>query len=74
VPSALAEWIEKSGGNSFAELSVPEASVRLVQATGRLLRKEDDKGRITILDKRIVSKRYGQQLLQALPPYERQFG
>lgn len=74
VPAALAEWIEKSGGNSFAELSVPEASVRLVQATGRLLRKEDDKGRITILDKRIVSKRYGQQLLQALPPYEKKFG
>ena len=74
VPSALAEWIEKSGGNSFAELSVPEASVRLVQATGRLLRKEDDQGRITILDKRIVSKRYGQQLLQSLPPYERRFG
>jgi ATP-dependent DNA helicase DinG len=74
VPSALAEWIEKSGGNSFAELSVPEASVRLVQATGRLLRKEEDKGRITILDKRILSKRYGQQLLQALPPYDRQFG
>ena len=74
VPSALAEWIEKSGGNSFAELSVPEASVRLVQATGRLLRKEDDQGRITILDKRIVSKRYGQQLLHALPPYNRRFG
>jgi ATP-dependent DNA helicase DinG len=74
VPSALAEWIEKSGGNSFTELSVPEASIRLVQATGRLLRKEDDKGRITILDKRIISKRYGQQLLQALPPYQRQFG
>lgn len=74
VPSALAEWIEKSGGNSFAQLSVPEASVRLVQATGRLLRKEDDTGKITILDKRIVSKRYGQQLLQALPPYERLFG
>jgi ATP-dependent DNA helicase DinG len=47
--------------------------VRLVQATGRLLRNESDTGRITILDKRIVSKRYGQQLLQALPPYERKF-
>jgi ATP-dependent DNA helicase DinG len=74
VPSALAEWIEKSGGNSFAELSVPEASVRLVQATGRLLRQEEDQGRITILDKRIISKRYGQQLLRALPPYAQQFG
>ena len=52
------------------EISVPEASVRLIQSTGRLLRKEDDVGRITVLDKRLVSKRYGKQLLQALPPYQ----
>ncbi len=70
VPAALAEWIEARGGNAFMEISVPEASVRLIQSTGRLLRKEDDVGRITVLDKRLVSKRYGKQLLQALPPYQ----
>ncbi|MDP6969098.1 MAG: ATP-dependent DNA helicase DinG [Gammaproteobacteria bacterium] len=70
VPAALAEWIEAGGGNAFTQLSVPEASVRLIQATGRLLRNEDDKGRITVLDKRLISKRYGKQLLQALPPYQ----
>ena len=70
VPAALAEWIEHRGGNAFSEISVPEASVRLIQSTGRLLRKESDTGRITVLDKRLVSKRYGKQLLQALPPYE----
>jgi ATP-dependent DNA helicase DinG len=37
-----------------------------------LLRKEADIGRITVLDKRLVSKRYGKQLLQALPPYQQQ--
>jgi ATP-dependent DNA helicase DinG len=70
VPAALAEWIEVSGGNAFTQLSVPEASVRLIQATGRLLRNENDKGRITVLDKRLISKRYGKQLLDSLPPYK----
>jgi len=72
VPAALAEWVESRGGNAFMEISVPEASVRLIQSTGRLLRKEADVGRITVLDKRLVSKRYGKQLLQALPPYQQQ--
>ncbi|MDP6190789.1 MAG: helicase C-terminal domain-containing protein, partial [Gammaproteobacteria bacterium] len=70
VPAALAEWVEARGGNAFTQLSVPEASVRLIQATGRLLRNEADRGRITVLDKRLISKRYGKQLLQALPPYQ----
>jgi ATP-dependent DNA helicase DinG len=54
------------------ELTLPAASVRLVQAAGRLIRKEDDVGVISILDKRIVSSRYGRLLLDALPPFKRQ--
>ena len=69
VAAALAEWVECNGKNAFIDISVPEASVRLIQATGRLLRQESDKGRITVLDKRLHSKRYGKQLLQSLPPY-----
>ena len=52
-------------------LAVPETSKKLVQATGRLLRNEKDTGVITLLDKRLVTKRYGQQLLDSLPPYQR---
>jgi ATP-dependent DNA helicase DinG len=52
-------------------LSVPETSKKLVQATGRLLRNEQDEGVITIMDKRLVTKRYGKQLLDSLPPYDR---
>jgi ATP-dependent DNA helicase DinG len=70
VLAALAEWVEQAGGNSFAELSVPEASVRLLQATGRLLRSETDRGRITVLDRRLISRAYGYDLLNALPPYQ----
>jgi ATP-dependent DNA helicase DinG len=68
---ALAEWIEDNGGNSFFDLSLPIASLRLIQACGRLLRTETDTGTITIFDKRLLTKRYGSQLLDALPPFRR---
>lgn len=69
VEATLAEWIQKRGGNPFMEITIPDASLRLVQATGRLLRSEKDAGDIHILDKRLKTKRYGSQLIQSLPPY-----
>lgn len=69
---ALSEWVEGGGKNSFFTLSLPQASLRLIQACGRLLRSESDTGRVTILDKRMVSKRYGRDLLEALPPFKRE--
>lgn len=72
LEAALAEWIEQRGGNAFMEITVPDAAVRLVQASGRLLRTEQDFGRITLLDRRIVSKRYGKLILDALPPFRRE--
>ena len=69
VEAAMAEWIEKQGGNAFMKITVPDAAVKMVQACGRLLRTETDTGVITILDKRIVSKRYGAAILQSLPPF-----
>ncbi len=71
VEASLAEWIEARGGNPFMEIAVPDASIKLVQACGRLLRKENDKGLISILDKRLETKRYGKVLLNSLPPYSR---
>ena len=70
VEQAQSEYITAKGGNPFMTLSVPETSKKLVQATGRLLRNEKDEGMITIMDKRLVSKRYGKQLLDSLPPFE----
>ncbi len=69
LDQAMAEWAEAQGRNPFYELSVPDAALKLVQACGRLIRHERDWGRITLLDKRIVSKRYGRDLLASLPPY-----
>ncbi|SJN13741.1 ATP-dependent helicase DinG/Rad3 [Halomonas citrativorans] len=72
VGATLAEWIENQGGNSFMRISVPDASIKLVQACGRLIRKESDQGVITLLDKRVITRRYGQALLDALPPFRRE--
>ncbi|KEF32281.1 ATP-dependent helicase DinG/Rad3 [Marinobacter nitratireducens] len=71
IEASLAEWVTLRGGNPFMEITVPDASIKLVQAVGRLLRTENDTGRVTILDRRIVARRYGQLLLDALPPFRR---
>lgn len=71
VQEARAEWVRASGGNPFRTLALADASLRLAQACGRLLRNEDDQGRVTILDHRAVSKGYGRELLAALPPFGR---
>jgi ATP-dependent DNA helicase DinG len=72
VDQAMAEWAEARGRNAFYEISVPDAALKLVQACGRLIRHENDHGTITMLDKRIVTKRYGKALLESLPPYQLQ--
>ncbi len=69
VGAALSEWIEDSGGNPFMQFSIPEASLRLIQASGRLIRTEQDEGRITLLDRRIVTRRYGRAILDSLPDF-----
>ncbi|WP_189533078.1 ATP-dependent DNA helicase DinG [Paludibacterium paludis] len=71
VDKTLSRWIEKRGGNPFVELTVPEASIKLIQAVGRLIRTETDYGRVTILDNRISKQSYGKKLLAALPPFKR---
>ncbi|SDS76462.1 ATP-dependent DNA helicase DinG [Halopseudomonas xinjiangensis] len=72
VEAALAEWIERNGGNPFMEIAVPDASLRLIQACGRLLRSEQDAGVITLLDRRLVTQRYGKAILDSLPPFRRE--
>ncbi|PKG58902.1 ATP-dependent DNA helicase DinG [Shewanella sp. Choline-02u-19] len=71
VEQAHSEYIKIKGGNPFLQLTIPDASRKLVQSCGRLLRKEQDYGRISILDRRLVTKRYGKSLLDALPPFRR---
>ncbi len=61
------EAIEAEGGNPFMEYSVPEAILKMRQGVGRLIRTARDSGLVCILDNRILTKRYGQAFLKALP-------
>jgi ATP-dependent DNA helicase DinG len=71
IEKVRVDWLEAQGRNAFMEHSLPEASIRLTQYAGRLIRSEQDVGKVTILDRRIVSKRYGSELLNNLPPFQR---
>jgi ATP-dependent DNA helicase DinG len=61
------ELIVQRGGNSFLDYQLPEAVLKLRQGVGRLIRTATDKGIVTILDSRILSKPYGQVFLRSLP-------
>ncbi len=58
---------ESTGGNSFFELALPEAIIKLKQGFGRLMRTSRDRGVVVILDSRLVTKRYGAQVTASLP-------
>ena len=71
VVAARAAEVDRQGGNSFAEYSVPAAAITLKQGFGRLLRTQDDAGIVAILDRRIVLRGYGKRLVASLPPARR---
>jgi len=68
VDATEREYISAQGKNHFQEMVLPQTSIKLIQAVGRLIRNESDTGKVTILDRRLVDKSYGRQLLSALPP------
>ena len=61
------EAIEAAGGNPFMDYSVPEAILKMRQGVGRLIRTGRDSGLVCIMDNRILTKRYGNLFLKALP-------
>ena len=69
IEKTTQSYLESLNRNPFMEISLPDASLRLIQACGRLIRTETDTGKITIFDNRLRTKFYGKQLLDALPRY-----
>lgn len=67
LTEARIESIEARGGNSFMEFSLPEAILKFRQGVGRLIRTKTDRGIVVVLDNRILTRRYGQSFLSALP-------
>jgi len=71
VFAARSELVEKKGGSSFMELSVPQAVIKFRQGFGRLMRRSDDRGAVVVLDRRIVEKRYGKLFTRSVPQTRR---
>ncbi len=59
---------EQSGGNKFRDIQLPEAIAVLRQGAGRLIRTEQDRGVIAILDGRLRTRPYGREVVSNLPP------
>ena len=66
--AARIEAIKAAGGNAFAEYQLPEAVIKLKQGFGRLIRTREDRGRVVILDPRMITKPYGRIFRSSLPP------
>lgn len=52
----------------FMEYAVPQAVLRLKQGFGRLIRSSSDRGCVVVLDRRLVTRFYGERFFRSLPP------
>jgi ATP-dependent DNA helicase DinG len=71
IVEAKIRYLRRVGRNPFNEYQLPEAIVRLKQGAGRLIRDENDRGVLMILDERVLTKSYGRTVLASLPPFAR---
>ena len=71
LTAAHCEAIGAAGGDPFSEYMLPHAALRLKQGFGRLIRRTTDRGAIVLGDPRVLTKGYGADLLDALPPARR---
>ena len=74
LTAARLERIEAGGLNGFAHYLVPNAALKLKQGFGRLIRSRSDLGAVVLLDRRVVTKRYGAMILEGLPKATRVVG
>ncbi len=67
--SARQRAVAARGGNGFMEVAANHAALLLAQGSGRLLRRDADRGVVAVLDSRMVTARYGGYLRASLPPF-----
>ena len=61
-------YLQTQGLDAFFEHTLPQAKMLMRQGAGRLIRRSEDKGIIALLDPRLQTKRYGEAILNNLPP------
>ena len=64
---ALQSVLERQERSSFFEITLPEAVIKFKQGVGRLIRSEDDKGVVIVLDGRLVKSSYRKFFFDSIP-------
>lgn len=63
ITAARAETFD----DPFNQYQVPETVLRFRQGFGRLIRSQEDRGVVVVLDRRLLTKSYGQVFMRSLP-------
>src|SRR6185437_1924330 len=74
LTAARLERLAEKGVDGFTHYLIPHAALKLKQGFGRLIRSRSDVGAVLLLDRRVVTKRYGPLLLEGLPGAARAVG
>jgi len=74
ITAARLERIAEQGEDGFMGYLLPHAALKLKQGFGRLIRSRADIGVIVLMDRRVLTKRYGPQVLDGLPKADRVTG
>lgn len=67
LTQARMQALKDRGGDPFRDWSLPEAILRFRQGFGRLIRSQQDHGKVVVLDPRARTKAYGRRFLASLP-------
>ncbi len=68
LTAARITHLERAGRDGFADYIVPQAVLAFAQGAGRLIRTEDDRGALLVLDRRMrLPMSYNSSFLSALP-------
>lgn len=68
IVEARIDYITSQGDNAFFSYQIPTAIISLKQGLGRLIRNREDRGVLSILDKRLHTRSYRKLFLNSLPP------
>lgn len=69
INKARSDYIERKGEkSSFITLTLPNAMIKLKQGVGRLIRSENDRGVVLVVDGRLERKSYSKLFFKSLPP------
>lgn len=66
---AKAKYSKTQGFDYFRQEALPKTTLRLRQGLGRLIRSEEDRGVMVVLDNRLVGATYGKSIQKGLPKH-----